>query len=166
MGHEPRPTDPDAPGEFAQALTRVAVRDAAPADAPALAALAGQLGHAVGLPELRERLAALAPLADHRVVVAERGGAVVGWLAAERRLHLLAGRRVEVVALIVSDAHRREGIGRALVMEAERWRAASGAPTLLVRSDVTRAASHPFYERLGFTRTKTQHAYARSADTP
>jgi hypothetical protein len=30
-----------------------------------------------------------------------------------------------------------------------------------VRSNVVRTDSHPFYERLGYTRVKTQHAYRK-----
>jgi hypothetical protein len=32
---------------------------------------------------------------------------------------------------------------------------------MAVRSNVARAESHPFYERLGYVRTKTQHAYRK-----
>ena len=33
---------------------------------------------------------------------------------------------------------------------------------LLVRSNVTRPESHPFYERLGYERIKTQHSYRKT----
>jgi hypothetical protein len=33
--------------------------------------------------------------------------------------------------------------------------------SISVRSNVARLESHPFYERLGYVRTKTQHAYAK-----
>jgi hypothetical protein len=32
---------------------------------------------------------------------------------------------------------------------------------MAVRSNVTRTESHPFYERLGYARVKTQHAYRK-----
>jgi hypothetical protein len=32
---------------------------------------------------------------------------------------------------------------------------------MTVRSNVVRAESHPFYERLGYVRSKTQHAYRK-----
>jgi hypothetical protein len=34
-------------------------------------------------------------------------------------------------------------------------------PELFLRSNVLRAEAHPFYEQLGFLRTKTQHAYVK-----
>jgi hypothetical protein len=33
-----------------------------------------------------------------------------------------------------------------------------------VRSNVVRAESHQFYERLGYARVKTQHAYRKRID--
>jgi hypothetical protein len=45
------------------------------------------------------------------------------------------------------------------------WVIAQGLDTIVVRSNVARAESHPFYERLGYTRTKTQHAYVKMLST-
>ncbi len=56
---------------------------------------------------------------------------------------------------------RRMGIGKALVSAAEQWTARQGLTSIRVRSNISRAESHPFYERLGFIRKKTQHAYAK-----
>ena len=36
-----------------------------------------------------------------------------------------------------------------------------GLGVIAVRSNVARTESHPFYERLGYVRTKTQHAYRK-----
>jgi predicted N-acetyltransferase YhbS len=33
---------------------------------------------------------------------------------------------------------------------------------MTVRSNVVRSGSHPFYERLGYARSKTQHAYRKA----
>ena len=40
-------------------------------------------------------------------------------------------------------------------------RVARGLGEVSVRSNVIRAESHPFYERLGYVRFKTQHAYRK-----
>ena len=52
-------------------------------------------------------------------------------------------------------------MGRRLVAEVETWAAGRGIRQMAVRSNVTRVESHPFYEQLGYTRTKTQHAYRK-----
>jgi GNAT superfamily N-acetyltransferase len=85
----------------------------------------------------------------------------IGWVAAERRLLLESGERAEIVGLIVTADARRSGTGLALVKAAEEWAAEQGMQTISVRSNVARLESHPFYERLGYVRTKTQHAYAK-----
>nr|WP_256448144.1 GNAT family N-acetyltransferase [Lysobacter sp. MMG2] len=100
--------------------------------------------------------------ADHPVVVAtDDGTRLLGFIAIERRLMLETGERVEIVGLVVDDAARRRGIGQALVRAAEDWARAQGLDEVMVRSNVLRADSHPFYEGAGFERTKTQHAYLK-----
>jgi hypothetical protein len=41
-----------------------------------------------------------------------------------------------------------------------------GLGQMAVRSNVDRADSHPFYERLGYVRAKTQHAYRKRLSKP
>ena len=66
------------------------------------------------------------------------------------------------VGLVFDPAVRRGGVGTALVAAAEKWAASRGAATMRVRSNTARDISHPFYEALGYTRSKTQHVYTRS----
>ena len=98
-------------------------------------------------------------------MVAEQDSGVVGWVAAERRLLLESGERVEIVGLIVGAAARRSGIGAALVRAAEDWAVGQQLHLMSVRSSVARIESHPFYERLGYIRSKTQHAYLKRLNT-
>ena len=75
---------------------------------------------------------------------------------------LESGESAELTGLVVASAARRLGVGSALVAAAEEWARANGFSSLRVRSNVTRAESHPFYEKLGFERAKTQHAYRKA----
>jgi len=61
----------------------------------------------------------------------------------------------------VDPAHRGQGVGRRLVAEVEAWAAGRGLGIIGVRSNVARAESHPFYQRLGYVRTKTSHVYRK-----
>jgi GNAT superfamily N-acetyltransferase len=72
-----------------------------------------------------------------------------------------SGERVEIVGLVVDAQARRGGIGRAMIAAAEAWTRARGLDALYLRSNVLRPEAHPFYEGLGFLRTKTQHAYLK-----
>jgi GNAT superfamily N-acetyltransferase len=139
----------------------IRIRAAATADAPAIAELMTQLGYRATATEIAERLERLLALPSHLIVLAELEGKVVGWIAAELRVLLGSEPRVEIVGLVVAEAHRRSGIGSTLVGTVEQWQRDRGVSTILVRSNVARSESHPFYERLGYSHHKTQHAYRK-----
>jgi GNAT superfamily N-acetyltransferase len=140
-----------------------APREARVSDAAGIARLSGELGYPIGEDEMTERLRRLLPLDSQFVAVVEDAdGRLLGWIGAERRFLLESGERMEIVGLVVGSEARRRGIGASLVGAAERWAVAQGQPSVLVRSNVTRLESHPFYESLGYSRRKTQHAYAKA----
>jgi len=140
----------------------VRIRPAAAADAGRLDDLVVQLGYPSRLGELRARVERLGSQPDHLLCVAEAGGLVIAWVHAAEQELFESGRRCEILGLVVDRAQRRGGVGRALVTEVERWAAARGLPEVAVRSNVAREESHPFYERLGYARAKTQHVYRKA----
>jgi len=139
------------------------IRRATLSDAAAIAALSGELGYPASAQEMSVRLAVLLPQAAQFVAVAATpAGDVVAWIAAERRLLLEYGEKAEIVGLVVGAAARRTGVGKALVRAVEQWAREQGLAIVSVRSNAARVESHPFYERLGFVRIKTQHSYEKS----
>ena len=139
------------------------IRSATLSDAAAIAALSGELGYPASAQEMSVRLAVLLPQAAQFVAVAATpAGDVVAWIAAERRLLLEYGEKAEIVGLVVGAAARRTGVGKALVRAVEQWAREQGLAIVSVRSNAARVESHPFYERLGFVRIKTQHSYEKS----
>lgn len=138
------------------------IRTARNYDAPALAALCGELGYAATRQQVVARLAAIEAQAAGRVFVAEdAGGAVIGWLHVALQAQLLDDEVAEILGLVVADAARGRGIGRELLRMAERWARERGATAMRVRSRVGRARAHGFYERAGYVRTKTQHVFGK-----
>jgi GNAT superfamily N-acetyltransferase len=77
---------------------------------------------------------------------------------------LESGRCGEIAGLVVAADQRGHGIGRRLVEWVEHWTRERGLKQVSVRSNAARTESHPFYERLGFARVKTQHAYRKRID--
>ena len=138
------------------------LRKARVEDAADVARLAGQLGYAAPVDAMRERLSALISHPDHCIAVAEHEGHLLGWIAVEHRRTLESGERVEIVGLVVDAQCRGGGVGRLLVQAAEQWASRLGFDSILVRSNVLRDASHPFYERMGYVRRKTQHFYVKT----
>lgn len=129
-------------------------------DAGEIARLSAQLGYPADAGAMEARLAALLPREAHFLRVADAGDRLAGWIAAERRCVLESGESIEIVGLVVDAAARRGGVGRQLVAAVEDWARSQGL-ALVVRSNVLRTQSHPFYEGLGFVRDKTQHVYKR-----
>ena len=139
------------------------IRCAQAADASEIARLSGELGYPNSPGDIAARLSVLLADADHFIAVAVGDEPrLCGWVAAERRLLLEYGERVELVGLVVGADARRTRLGSALVAQAEDWARSRGAGTIVVRSNTARVESHPFYEALGYVRTKTQHAYSKS----
>jgi GNAT superfamily N-acetyltransferase len=138
------------------------VRAAVSADAPAIAALSGTLGYPAATDEVAHRLERILARSDHAVLVCVAGDRVVGWIHAAEMDVLEYGTRCDILGLVVDASCRRSGAGRRLVGAVEGWAIARGLEQMAVRSNVARTESHPFYERLGYVRAKTQHAYRKS----
>jgi GNAT superfamily N-acetyltransferase len=137
------------------------IRAAAPADAPAIARLAGQLGYAATPEEISRRLAEERDDPRHALLVAESGGAVIAWMGLAEERSFLHEPRVEIHGLVVDEAHRSAAIGAKLVERAEQWARERGCRTMLVRSNVIRDRAHRFYERLGYAAVKSQKIFSK-----
>ena len=140
------------------------VRPAVGADAPALAALSGELGYPVEARPMAARVAEAALDPTRRVLVAELGGRVVGWLEWAERATLESGRTAEITGLVVGAPWRSAGVGRCLVEHAAREACGRGFTALRVRTNEVRTRTHGFYEKQGFRLAKSQRVYALDLD--
>ncbi len=138
------------------------IRQAAPADAGGLAELTTQLGYPVGVGGMSARLERVLKRSDQVILVAsDAGTGVIGWIHAAEQHQLEADPRCEILGLVVDQTRWHRGVGRHLVGAVERWALARGLAEMYVRSNILRTDSHPFYERLGYARAKTQHTYRK-----
>ena len=141
---------------------KLMVRKAKVTDAPRVAELSAVLGYLVTREIMEQRLERVLDLETHAVFVAETpSNEVVGWTHAAEQEILEAGCLCEIKGLVVAEGQRGCGVGRHLIEAVERWAVARGLDEVSVRSNVVRIESHPFYERLGYMRIKTQHAYRK-----
>jgi GNAT superfamily N-acetyltransferase len=129
------------------------IRDARPADSEEIAALLGELGYPATAQAVHSRLERLGIVGD-RVVVAASGEEVVG-LA-----HLQVTPTIEhdrpaakIGALVVTEAHRGGGIGRALVEALDAEARARGCALLFLTTNARRTDAHEFYKRVGLEET-------------
>jgi GNAT superfamily N-acetyltransferase len=137
------------------------IRPARAADAPRLTGLLAQLGYPSDTDAVAARLARILETPAQQILVATPAddSRIDGYVSVERRLILVEDERVEITGLVVDAGSRRSGIGRVLVNAAEQWALEQGLRTVVVRSNVVRPESHPFYEGIGYQRMKTSHTY-------
>lgn len=106
----------------------------------------------------RQRRGLEALLADPErcaVLLAEAGGAVAGVVTAQLLVSTAeGGPAVLVEDLVVEEARRGEGLGRALLDAAAAWARARGATRLQLLVDEANGPAIGFYRRLGWRPTQ------------
>jgi len=138
------------------------IRESRASDAEAIAELTAQLGYAVPVEEIAQRLRKVAGAEDHAVVVAyAQDGAVIGWMDIGIVFHLQSGTYCEIGGLVVAEQARNQGIGRELLAYAEKWGASKGMKKMLVRSNAKRADAHRFYLREQYEMVKTSAVFEK-----
>ena len=139
----------------------VLIRQANLSDCEAIARLTNQLGYDVGSGGLDARLARILARSDQRFLVAESEGTIVGWIHVAVWEFLEVDAFAIIAGLVVDADHRRKGIGKALMEHGERWASENGRSVVRLWSSQSRTAAHQFYESLGYSRIKTQYAFAK-----
>lgn len=138
------------------------VREAAAADAARIAALAGQLSYPSTTEEIERRLRELPQDGSHAVFVTEDGARrVVGWAHVFVYRPLEHDAVAEIAGLVVDENCRGAGVGKLLMVAVEHWALRKGLPAIVLRANVIREPAHKFYEKLGYTCIKTQHAFRK-----
>jgi GNAT superfamily N-acetyltransferase len=138
------------------------IRLVGPDDADAVARLSGELGYPTEPAVMRQRIQAICGAPDRALFVACRSGDVVAWIDMAIVHHVQAEARAEIGGLVVASGARGRGIGARLVARGEQWAVERGLGTVVVRSQIKREAAHRFYEREGYTRTKTSAVFSKA----
>ncbi len=130
----------------------VAVRRAVESDAPRIATLLTQLGYPQS-PEWTARRVGM--LGDESFVwVATDGDTVVGFLVLQVATFFhVDGAVARITSMAVDSAIRNQGIGKALVVVAQRHAEEMGCSEMEVTSSLRRSDAHAFYVALGFQET-------------
>ncbi|HEY1553489.1 MAG TPA: GNAT family N-acetyltransferase [Kofleriaceae bacterium] len=153
------------------------IRDAVRGDARALVAFVQELARepdfnapvapdelATSVADERDAIEAAAADPRARWLVAEAGGAIVGQLSIKPASPRRALAHVGVLGMSVRLAHRRRGIGRALLAEAIAWAPAAGITRLELYVYARNTAAIALYERAGFLHEGRRRGYVREGD--
>jgi GNAT superfamily N-acetyltransferase len=135
------------------------LRPAVDADAERIAAIFTDEGYPAGPSSIVARLARFCG-PDSQVVVADRGGEAIGFIA----FHALPRFEhddvvVRILALVVDAGARERGLGHDLMAEAERFARERGAAFVEVTAGRHRPEARHLYESLGYDASVT--AYLR-----
>jgi GNAT superfamily N-acetyltransferase len=119
-------------------------------DAEDIAGLLGQLGYPSNAKEFLKRIKQFKPKEDLLVVAVDEKK-TVGFVS----LHLIPlvhenGYLCRITALVVDKNHRRKGVGKKLVNEAEKHALKHGAVRSEITSSDKRIEAHSFYLEAGY----------------
>lgn len=140
----------------------IGIRSPVPSDAPALAALAGELGYPTSAEALLGRLAALHPTDAAVMVATDPADRAIGWCHVEVRRTLVEPLSALVLGMVVTDRRRSSRIGAQLLEAVERWAIARGCVRMVIATRLTRERAHAFYAREGYTVSKTSYFLAKT----
>jgi ribosomal protein S18 acetylase RimI-like enzyme len=123
-------------------------------DAPELAALMSELGYETTSAEMSERLRSILGDARYGTIVAEIDNKVCGMIGTlTHASHEHNDSSGKIIALVVSEAQRRSGVGRALIAAAEKDFARRNVSRITLTTRFEREGAHRFYEVLGYAKT-------------
>jgi len=117
---------------------------------PALVNLCAQLGYPTDQSQLVIWYQNIISHSDHFLRTAHMDGLVCGWVHAYVVDLLTSPLCIEVAGLVVDDAYRQHGIGRALMSQVEEWATQQDITVIYLRSNIIRKEAHQFYESIGY----------------
>ena len=127
------------------------IRKATRNDTPAIADLMVSLGYPDAATHTEKRVAQLIAHPDEELLVAAKGGKIVGVISIHFIPQLaLAGDFCRISYFCVSEDARGEGIGAALEARTVELARARGCDRIEVHSSTRRERAHRFYYRQGY----------------
>lgn len=135
-------------------MDRLYIRKANFDDLDKLAELMGELGYPTTIEEMKERYKNIRSNESYYTIAAEYDRKIVGMIGLNKGyFYEKNGVYVRIVALVVNKEYRNKGIGKNLIVNAEKWAVEQGAKTILLNSGVQRDEAHRFYKNIGFDNT-------------
>lgn len=151
----------DGPRRTGRLHRNMTIRNATPGDVPVLAGLITQLGYPSTIEQITHRFAAIGEQPNYRTIVAEDETGVVGLIGMSKNLGWEHdGVFIRVIALVVGQTARQQGVGQQLISAAEQWATEIGATRLVLNcgNRPERATAHQFYPKMGFSATTTGYS--------
>ncbi len=128
-----------------------------------VAGLVTQLGYECSEDEIIERFRIIQGSDGHVLFVAAESGLdkIVGWIHVLQFPTLEMSISTELGGLVVDSSLRGRGVGRLLVMAAEKWSLKRGITRLQFTSQMKRVEAHAFYKKLGYQIIKNSFYFSK-----
>ena len=130
------------------------IREFSPSDLPVLSEI-DEACFPPGISYSREELAGYIAFRSARTWVAEDGGAIVGFLVANRE----PARVGHIITIDVLESARRRGTGSRLMEVAEEWASKARLRIIYLETAEDNLAAQRFYEALGYRKVEKIERY-------
>lgn len=115
-----------------------------------------QMGYEYSADETANKISLILSDNSQRIFVAVKGDVVLGYIHAAEYELLYAPKMVNILGIAVSKKCQKQGVGSALLTEAEKWAKSVNAVGVRLSSGNERTAAHTFYIKCGYYASKTQ----------
>jgi len=118
------------------------------------------LGYDYPMEHTEKRLAQVIG-SDALLLVAELDGIVAGYIHAVDYDCSYSDSLKNILAFVVDERFRRNGIGRSLIAAVEEWAKETGASGIRLTSGMSRENAHKFYESCGYVNRKIAKQFVK-----
>ena len=133
------------------------IREACESDVYAICELnRAEMGYEYPLEATVQKLNMLLNSGSDKIFVAVSEDKIVGYVHVNDYDVLYAPHMKNIMGIAVSSEYKRQGIGSALLKNAEEWALSAGAAAMRLVSGSTRDDAHMFYRAQGYVGDKQQ----------
>ena len=115
-----------------------------------------EMGYDYPIQDTKEKLIQLSQSHYDQIYVAVIHNKVVGYVHANDYDTIYAPHMKNIMGIAVSKDYKRQGIGKALLNEIEKWAKDTGAKGIRLVSGSSRKGAHAFYHQCGYSGDRTQ----------
>jgi ribosomal protein S18 acetylase RimI-like enzyme len=120
-----------------------------------------EMGYEYPTEDTKKQLNQLLKDSNHKIYVAIVAEKVVGYIHANNYDLIYGPHLKNIMGIAVSSNFRRNGIGKMLLTEVEKWAKDTGAYGVRLVSGATRIGAHAFYISCGYEGVKEQKNFKK-----
>jgi GNAT superfamily N-acetyltransferase len=120
-----------------------------------------EMGYEYPVEDTKKQLKQLLNDSNHKIYVALVEDKVVGYIHANNYDLLYSPHLKNIMGIAVSSCFRKNGIGKMLLEQVEKWAKDTGAYGVRLVSGATRVGAHAFYISCGYEGNKEQKNFKK-----